>query len=51
MIISHKYKFIFIKNRKVAGSSVEKYINPYLGDSDIITKFSDIRKTNINKED
>ena len=36
MIISHKYKFIFIKNAKVGGSSFEKCIKPYLGNEDII---------------
>lgn len=37
MIISHKYKFIFIKTRKTAGSSIEKYLSAYLGPSDICT--------------
>ena len=37
MIISHKYKFIFIKTRKTAGSSVEKYLSSYLGPTDICT--------------
>jgi hypothetical protein len=35
MIISHKYKFIFIKTRKTAGSSIEKYLFEYLGPNDI----------------
>ena len=30
MIISHEHKFIFIKTRKTAGSSVEKYLVNYL---------------------
>ncbi len=30
MIISFKYKFIFIKNYKTAGSSIESYIYNYL---------------------
>lgn len=29
MLISKKYKFIFIKNRKVAGSTVEHLLHPY----------------------
>jgi len=37
MIISHKYKFIFIKNRKVDGYFLEKYLNSFLGISDIST--------------
>jgi len=37
MIVSHKYKFIFVKTRKTAGSSIEKYLFPYLGPDDICT--------------
>jgi hypothetical protein len=37
MIISHKYKFIFIKTRKTAGSSIEKYLSNYLSDNDVCT--------------
>ncbi len=37
MIISHEHKFIFIKTRKTAGSSVESYLFPYLGKSDVCT--------------
>lgn len=37
MIISHKYKFIFIKTRKTASSSLEKILTQYLGDTDIST--------------
>lgn len=38
MIISKKHKFIFIKNRKVAGSTVEHLLHPYLGPDDVFTK-------------
>ncbi len=37
MIISHKYKFIFIKTRKTAGSSIQQYLSQYCGTNDIIT--------------
>lgn len=37
MIISHKYKFIFVKSGKVAGSSLEMALRPHLGIDDIIT--------------
>lgn len=36
MIISHKYKFLFIHCRKVAGSSIKNTLWPYLGDDDIV---------------
>lgn len=38
MIISHKHKFIFIKTRKIAGTSLEIALSPYLGPDDIITR-------------
>jgi hypothetical protein len=37
MIISDKYKFVFIKTRKVAGSSLEQCIYPYLSKKDVCT--------------
>lgn len=37
MIISHKYEFIFIKNRKIAGTSIETYLNKYKSEHDIFT--------------
>lgn len=37
MIISHKHKFIFLRTRKTAGSSLQTYLAKYKGDTDIIT--------------
>ena len=37
MIISHKHKFIFIKTRKTAGTSVEGYLSKLCGSEDVIT--------------
>ena len=37
MIVSHKYRFIFVKTRKTAGSSIEAALFPHLGPYDIIT--------------
>ena len=37
MIISHKYKFIFLKTTKTAGTSVEISLSRFCGDDDIIT--------------
>lgn len=37
MIISHKYRFIFLKTRRTGGSSFEQAVAPYLGQDDIAT--------------
>jgi len=37
MIVSHAHRFIFIKSRKVAGTSVEVFLSQFCGDDDIIT--------------
>ncbi|MCB1444696.1 MAG: sulfotransferase family 2 domain-containing protein [Rhizobiaceae bacterium] len=40
MIVSHQHKFIFIKPRKVAGTSFEIALSKYLSEDDIITPIS-----------
>jgi hypothetical protein len=40
MIVSHKYKLIFIKTAKTAGTSVEIALSKYCGPDDIITPIS-----------
>jgi len=37
MIISHKFKFIFIKTYKTAGTSLEAYFSPFAGPTDVLT--------------
>jgi len=37
MLLSHKYKFIFIKTQKTAGTSIEISLSRYCGPDDIIT--------------
>jgi hypothetical protein len=37
MIISHKYRYIYIQNRKVGGSSVQAYLSSISGKDDIVT--------------
>jgi len=38
MIISHKNKFIFLKPKKVAGTSVEIFLSQFCGNNDVITQ-------------
>lgn len=46
MIISFKYKFIFIKTYKTAGSSIENYLYPYLNKKDILAPTQDYNGIN-----
>ena len=45
MIISHKLKCIFIKPKKVGGTSFEVALSKYCGDKDIITPISNDDET------
>lgn len=40
MIISHKYRFIFLKTAKTAGTSIEISLSKHLGKDDIVTPIS-----------
>ena len=40
MIVSHKYRFIFLKTAKTAGTSIEIALSKFLSDQDIITPIS-----------
>lgn len=37
MVLSHKYKFIFIKTRKTAGSSIQTYLSHLCGERDVLS--------------
>ncbi|MEX2475461.1 sulfotransferase family 2 domain-containing protein [Marinobacter sp.] len=41
MIVCHKYKFIFLKTSKTAGSSIEMALSRFCGPDDIITPLSE----------
>ncbi len=37
MVISHRYRFIFVKTIKTAGTSIEAYLSEHGGDDDVFT--------------
>ena len=49
VLVSHKYKFIYIKNMKVAGSSVESFFGKYCQDPNKEYNYSDIIDESIDK--
>lgn len=51
MIVSHKHKFIFVKNRKVAGTSVEMALAPICGPDDILSSDTPERRRTISPND
>ena len=38
MIVSHRYRFVFLKTKKTAGTSIEVLLSQYCDESDIVTK-------------
>ncbi len=37
MIVSHEFKFIFVKTLKTAGTSIEVFLSQHCGESDVVT--------------
>ena len=49
VLVSHQYKFIYIKNRKVASSSVESFFGKYCQDPDKEYNYDDKTKESISE--
>lgn len=49
VLVSHKYKFIYFKNKKVAGSSVESFFGKYCQDPSKEYKYTDAMDESIDK--
>ena len=49
MIISHKHKFIFIRPRKTAGTTMQNVLSQICGDDDIVTSGYDDGTKNIDQ--
>ena len=49
MIISHKHKFIFIRPRKTAGTTMQNVLSQICGDDDIVTSGYDDGNKNIDQ--
>ena len=43
MIVCHRHRFIFLKTRKTAGTSIELSLRPYCGPDDIVTPVTEDR--------
>ena len=50
MIISHEHRFIFLKTRKTAGTSIEIALSRFCGDWDVITPVKPPREEALRKE-
>jgi hypothetical protein len=48
MIISHEHKFILLKTRKTAGTSIEIALSRFCGDDDVITPIGRANKLREN---
>lgn len=40
MIVSHRHRFVFVKTRKTAGTSMELHLSRFTGPDDILTPFT-----------
>jgi len=49
VLVSHKYKFIYIKNKKVAGSSVESFFGKYCIDPKKVYNYNDAVSEHIDE--